>query len=339
MRLPKKAHDAMLERIAAHWQSQLVYVAAKLGIADVLVNGPLTVDEIASRVGAHAPSLKRAMRALASLGIFAADPHGRFHLNRFSQTLRSDHPESLRDFALMMVDDYYWTAWGALEHTVRTGNSAFEHVHGAPMFPWLREHPDKEKMFSASMASLSAMENAAVARSYAFGKFERIVDVGGAHGHLLATILRSYVRLRGVLFEQPQIIEEALRAGFVTSADVSTRCEVASGDFFESVPVGADAYLMKYIIHDWDDERSVRLLRNCRAAMSPGGRVLVVDHVVAPGNRFDWGKLVDINMMVMLGSKERTKEEFRQLFSRAALRLKRVIRTGTSLSILEGLAA
>jgi hypothetical protein len=339
MRLPKKAHDAMVERIAAHWQSQLVYVAAKLGIADALVDGPLTVDEIASRVGAHAPSLKRTLRALASLGIFTADPHGRFHLNRLSQTLRSDHPESLRDFALMMVDDYNWAAWGALEHTVRTGESAFKHVHGAPIFPWLRDHPDKERMFSASMASISSMENAAVARSYAFGKLDRIVDLGGAHGHLLATILRSYVRLRGVLFDQPQIISEALQAGFVTSADVSTRCEVVSGDFFESVPPGADAYVMKYIIHDWDDERSVRLLSNCRAAMPPGGRVLVVDHVVAPGNRFDWGKLLDINMMLMMGSQERTKDEFRQLFARAGLRVKRVIRTGTALNIVEGLAA
>jgi hypothetical protein len=339
MRLPKRAHDAMIERIAAYWQSQLVYVAAKLGIADVLISGPLTVEEIATRVGAHAPSLKRVLRALASLGIFAADPHGRFHLNRLSQTLRSDHPESLRDFALMLVDDYSWSAWSALEHTVRTGDSAFERIHGASVFPWLREHPDKEKMFSASMASLSTVENAAVARSYAFGKLDRIVDIGGAHGHLLATILRSYIRLRGVLFDQPQVIGEALQAGLVTSPDVSTRCEVSSGDFFESVPAGADAYVMKYVIHDWDDERCVRLLRNCRAAMSANGRVLVVEHVVAPGNRFDWGKLLDINMMVMLGSKERTKEEFRQLFSRAGLRLKRVIRTGTSLSILEGLTA
>jgi len=329
----------MLERIAAFWQSQLIYVAAKFGVADVLVDGPLTVEEIATRVGAHAGSLKRVLRALASLGIFAADPHGRFHLNRLGQTLRSDHPESLRNFALMLADDYNWSVWGALEHTVRTGESAFERVHGAPVFPWLREHPDKEKMFSASMTSLSTMENAAVARAYAFGKLDRIVDIGGAHGHLLTTILRSYVRLRGVLFDQPQIIDEAMHAGFVTSPDISGRCEVMSGDFFESVPVGADAYVMKYVIHDWDDERSVRLLRNCRAAMPSTGRILVVEHVVSPGNRFDWGKLLDINMMVVLGSKERTKEEFRQLFSRAGLRLKRVIRTGSSLSILEALTA
>jgi hypothetical protein len=338
MRLPKRAHDAMLERIAAYWQSQLVFVAAKLGIADVLVEGPLTVDEIAARVGAHPPYLGRVLRALASVGIFASDPHGRFHLTRLAQTLRSDHPESLRDFALMLVDDYNWSAWGALEHSVRTGVSAFEHVHGAPAFPWMREHPDKEKMFSASMASLSVMENAAVARAYAFGKLRKVVDVGGAHGHLLVAILRSYVKVRGVLFDQPPVIEEATKSGFITATDVANRCEAVGGDFFESVPAGADAYVMKYIVHDWDDEKGVHILQNCRKAMADDGRVLVIDHVVAAGNRFDWGKLIDVNMMVMMGSKERTKEEFRQLFARAGLRLKRVVRTASSLSILEGVA-
>jgi hypothetical protein len=338
MRLPKRAHDAMLERIAAFWQSQLVFVAAKLGIADVLVEGPLTVDEIAARVGAHPPYLGRVLRALASVGIFASDPHGRFHLTRLAQTLRSDHPESLRDFALMLVDDYNWSAWGALEHSVRTGASAFEHVHGAPAFPWMRAHPEKERMFSASMTSLSVVENAAVARAYAFGKLRKVVDVGGAHGHLLVAILRSYVKVRGVLFDQPPVIEEAARSGFITAADLANRCEAVGGDFFESVPAGADAYVMKYIVHDWDDEKGVRILRNCRKAMADDGRVLVIDHVVSAGNRFDLGKLIDINMMVMMGSKERTKDEFRQLFARAGLRLKRVIRTASSLSILEGVA-
>jgi len=338
MRLPKRAHDAMLERIAAYWQSQLVYVAAKLGIADALVAGPLTVHEIAARVGAHPPYLGRVLRALASVGIFAADPHGRFHLTRLAQTLRSDHPESLRNFALMLVDDYNWSAWGALEHTVRTGEPAFEHVHGAPAFPWMRAHPEKEKMFSASMASISVMENSAVTRAYAFGKLRKVVDVGGAHGHLLASILRSHVKLRGVLFDQPPVIEEAVKTGFLSASDLAGRCEVVGGDFFESVPTGADAYVMKYIVHDWDDDKSVRILQNCRKAMAEDGRVLVIDHVVAAGNRFDWGKLMDINMMVMLGSKERTKDEFRQLFARAGLRLKRVIRTASSLTILEGVA-
>jgi hypothetical protein len=202
----------------------------------------------------------------------------------------------------------------------------------------MREHPEKEKMFSASMASISVMENAAVARAYAFGKVRKVVDVGGAHGHLLVSILRSYVKVRGVLFDQPAVIEEAAKSGFMSASDLAGRCEAVGGDFFDSVPPGADAYVMKYIIHDWDDEKSVRILQNCRKAMGEDGRVLVIDHVVTAGNRFDWGKLMDINMMVMLGSKERTKDEFRQLFARAGLRLKRVVRTASSLSILEGVA-
>jgi hypothetical protein len=339
MRLPRRAHDAMLARIAAYWQSQLVYVAAKLGIADVLAEGPLTVEQIAARVGAYGPHLRRVLRALASLGIFAADSHDRFHLTRLAQTLRSDHPQSLRDFALMLVDDYNWAAWGALEHSVRTGASAFEHVHGMPAFPWMQDHPEKEKMFSASMASISVMENAAVARAYAFRKLQKIVDVGGAHGHLMAAVLRAHPKVHGVLFDQPQVIEEARRAGPALAPDISPRCEWVSGDFFESVPAGADACLLKYIIHDWEDEACVRILENCRKALGAGGRVLVVERVVAPGNRFDWGKLVDVNMMVMLDGKERTREEFRELFARAGLQLRRVIRTGSPLAILESVAA
>jgi hypothetical protein len=165
------------------------------------------------------------------------------------------------------------------------------------------------------------------------------VDVGGAHGHLLATILRNYIKLRGVLFDQPPVIEEAAKTGVITASDIAARCEAVGGDFFESIPTGADAYVLKYIVHDWDDEKGVRILQNCRKAMAEDGRVLVIDHLVAAGNRFDWGKLMDINMMVMMGSKERTKDEFRQLFARAGLRLKRVIRTASPLSILEGVSS
>jgi len=336
MRLPRRAHDAMLERIAAYWQSQLVFVAAKLGIADVLVEGPLTADEIAARVGAHAPYLKRVLRALASLGIFKVDPHGRFHLNRLAQTLRSDHPESLRDFALMLVDDYNWSAWGALEHAVRTGSSAFEHVHGAAAFPWMQEHPEKEKMFSASMASISVMENAAVARAYAFGKMQKIVDVGGAHGHLLATILRSYVRLRGVLFDQPQVIQEAARSGFIASPDVSARCETASGDFFESIPGGADAYLLKHILHDWSDEDCLRILKNIYAVTEPGTKLLMVDAVIGARNEHEFAKILDIQMLVLShDGKERTQAEWKELLHAAGFQLTRVVPTPSFARVVE----
>jgi hypothetical protein len=329
----------MIKLITAYWQSQLVFVAAKLGIADALAAGPLKADEIARRVGADGPSLHRVLRALASAGVFAVDRLGRFRLTPKAQTLCSDHPGSLRNFALMMVDGYNWEAWSALDHAVMTGGSAFEHVHGIPAFPYMQQHPEKEKAFSASMASLSTMENAAVARAYAFGRLRKLVDIGGAHGHLLATILRTHSKLHGVLFDQPQVVAAAAQTGFISAPEIRARCEAAGGDFFTAVPAGADGYVMKYIIHNWDDDRCVRLLNNCRKAMTTDGHVLVVDHVVADGNGDDWGKMLDINMMVVPGGKERTREEFRQLFSQAGLRLKRVIATASPVSILEGVPA
>lgn len=335
----RKARKDMLELITGYWQSQLVFVAAKLGIADVLANGPMDAATIAQRVGAHGPNLQRVLRALASVGVFSIDAQGRLGLTALAQTLRSDHPESLRNFALMLVDDYTWEAWGALDHAVMTGGSAFEHVHGLPAFSYMRQHPEKERTFSASMASISAMENSAVARAYAFGRLQKVVDVGGAHGHLLASILRTHGNLRGILFDQPQVIEAAVQAGFITAPDVRTRCEALGGDFFTAVPAGADGYVMKYVIHDWGDDGCVDILRNCREAMSADGRVLVVDHVVAAGNRRDWSKLLDINMMVVPGGQERSRDEFRGLFARAGLQLRRVVATSSPLSILEAVRA
>jgi hypothetical protein len=333
---PGAAHANMFRLISGYWQSQLILVAAKLGIADALAAGPLSSDAIARQVGAHEPNLHRVLHALASLGVFASDAQGRFRLTPLSQTLRSDHPGSLRDFSLMLIDDYNWQAWGALHHAVTTGGSAFEKVHGADAFSYMRQHPQKEQAFSAAMAGISMLENTAVVRAYAFGRLHKLVDVGGAHGHLLAAILRKHRKLHGVLFDQPQVVEAAANMGFITGPDVRDRCEATGGDFFESVPEGADGYVMKYITHDWDDDKCVRILSNCRRAMVANGRVLVADRVLSKRSHRDWGRLVDINMMVVPGGKERTRDEFRELFAQAGLRLKRVLGTMSSLSVLEG---
>ena len=326
----------MLGHITGYWVSQMVFVVARLGIADVLAKGPKTPEAIAERVGAHAPFVHRVLRALAGIGVFAETPNGRFRLTPTAAALRSGVPGSLRDFALMMVDDYNWAGWGALLHGVQTGGVAFDHVHGQRFFDYLVAHPDKEQRFAASMASISGAENDAVARAYGYGRFGRLVDVGGAHGHLLATILRRHRRLRGVLYDQPQVVAGAAASGFLAGLD--DRVEVAGGDFFASVPAGADAYIMKYIIHDWDDDRCARLLSLCRDAMAPGGRVLVVENVVEPGNRPGWSKMLDINMLALLTGKERTKAEFRDLFARAGLRLRRVVPTASPISVLEATA-
>jgi O-methyltransferase domain/Dimerisation domain len=333
-------HEAMLQMLGGYWVSQLVFVVAKLGVADELRRGPATAEALAKRVGAHAPFLYRVLRALASCGVFAETTNGRFKLTPLAATLRSDAPASLRDFAAMVVEGYNWRAWGELLHGVRTGEQPFDHVHGVPAFEWLAQHPEDERIFAAAMASISGTENEAIARAYPFGELRTLVDVGGAHGHLLATILRRHRRLRGILFDQPQVVEAAARGGYLAPPDIATRCEIQGGSFFDTVPTGADGYLMKYILHDWDDERALRILRNCREAMAPGGRVLLAEHIIEPGNRPDFGKLLDINMLVIApGGLERTREEFRELLARAGLRLRRVVPTTSRMNILEGVAA
>lgn len=329
----------MLGHITSYWISQMVFVAAKLGVADALARGPLSATVLAKRVGAHATSLRRVLRALASVGIFAETSDGRFRLTPIAATLRSDTPGSLHSFAMMMVEGYNWDAWGKLLHGVRSGGLPFDQMFGMPIFDYLRAHPEDDRIFSQSMASISGAENDAVARAYDFGRFSTLVDVGGAHGHLLATILRRHRRLHGILYDQPQVVAAAAASGFVVAKGIAARCTVQGGSFFESVPAGADAYLMKYILHDWNDEQCLTILRHCRAALAPGGRVLIAEHVIRAGNRPDWGKLLDINMLVLTGGQERTQAEFRTLFARAGLRLRKVHATGAALSLLEAVAA
>jgi hypothetical protein len=329
----------VLGLISGYWLSQCVRVAARLGVADALARGPRTPEALAAQVGAQAPALRRVLRALASAGVFAEDARGRFRLTSAAKALQTGAPGSLRDFACMMVDDYNWQAWAALEQAVVRGAVPFEQVHGEPVFDYLAKHPDDEALFAASMASISGTENAAVARAYPFGKLRTLVDVGGAHGHLLAAILRRHRKLRGVLYDQPQVVAAAKASGFLSAPELAGRHELAGGSFFERVPAGADAYLMKYILHDWDDEKCLRILGHCRDAMGEGGRVLAVEHVIPKGNRADWGKLLDINMLALTGGQERTREEFRDLFARAGLRLARVHPTACPLHVLEAVRA
>jgi hypothetical protein len=332
--------QSMLELACGYWLSQLVFVAAKLGVADELKRGPATADALAKRLGVHAPSLFRVLRALASRGVFAETAPGRFKLTPLAATLCSDAPASLRDFVAMIAEGYNWSAWGELLPGVRTGERPFDRAHGMPTFEWLMRHPEDERIFSAAIASISGTENAAVARAYDFRGVGTLVDVGGAHGHLLATILARHRHLRGILFDQPQVVEAAARSGYFAAPHVAERCEVQGGSFFDAVPPGADAYIMKYIVHDWDDERSVHILRNCRAAMAPGGRVLLVEHVIEPGNRPDFGKLLDINMLVVApGGQERTRDEFGALLARAGLRLRRIVPTASRMKVIEAVAA
>lgn len=337
-RMSSSSPATMLNLIAGFQVSQLVFIAAELGIADVLAKGAKSTQVIANKVGVHEPSLYRVLRVLASVGVFAEGADKKFRLTPLAQTLRSDRKDSLRDYARMMIGDYSWRPWGELMQGVRTGERVFDSVYKMPLFEYLQRNPDKERVYSASMASLSTMQNTAISRSYPFGHYEKLVDVGGAHGHLLGTILRRHSKLQGVLFDQPSVVAQAAKKEFVTTPTLRKRCTIIGGSFFDAVPPDADAYLLKHIIHDWNDTDCVRILRNCRDAMRKGGRVLVADDIIAPGNKPDFGKFIDIHMM-LIGGRERTREEFLDLFSAARLKLKRVIPTGTLASILETVAA
>jgi len=328
----------MLDLITGYWISQLVFVAAQLGLADLLNEGPKTAAQLAAATRTHPLALRRVLRALASVGVFSEIRGGRFKLTPLAATLRSGTPQSMRDFALMMVDDYNWQVWQELPEIIRTAESAFARVHGMKTFEFFEQHPDKGQVFAQSMASISRTENPAVAEAGDFSKIRTLVDVGGSQGHLLAEVLRANPRLKGILFDLPSAVERARKAPYLNAKGIAGRVELVGGDFFQSVPEGADAYMMKYVLHDWDDTLCVRILENCRRAMARGGRVLVVDTVIPPGNGPHWGKLLDIAMLAGTGGRERTAAEFKELFAAAGFKLRQIRPTSCPLSIVEGQA-
>jgi hypothetical protein len=338
--MPKKksAPAAMLDLTIGHWIARLTYVAAKLKLADLLKDGPRTAAQLATATGVQAPALYRVLRTLASVGVFAETKGGRFKLTPLAATLRSDVPGSMRAFAIMINEKYTWDSWTELLHGLKTGEIPFVKAHGVHPFEYLEQHPDDLAVFGESMTSLSGTENPTIAAAYKFSAIRTLVDIGGGHGSLLATILKVNPKLKGVLFDQPSVIARAKQDQHVTAKGIAERCTLESGSFFEAVPAGGDAYIMKYILHDWNDEQCVKILANCRAAMNEKGRVLVVDNVIPPGNDPSWGKLVDIQMLI-IGGRERTKQEFAGIFKQAGLKLMRVVATKCPLSIIEGVRA
>jgi hypothetical protein len=310
--------------------SQALNVAADLNVADRLVAGERSVDDLAAETGCRADALYRIMRVLAAEGIFRETADRRFELTELGSALRSDRPSNPRDMIRMMNREPY-LAFAELAHSVRTGLPAFDKVFGKPRFDWLADHPEEAALFQHAMIALSQGANQAVAEAYDFGPFARVVDVGGGHGQLLSEILIRHPHLSGVLFDLPAGVQMA-RAGV---GNLPPQTEFVAGSFFDSVPAGADAYIVKKVIHDWNDEQAVRILRNCRDAMKPHGKVLVAETIIPPGNERDTIKLIDAAMLVVTGGVERTEAEYAALFTAAGLRLERVISTGQPISVLE----
>lgn len=329
----ENAAGRLTQLISGYWASQAVYAAAQLGIADLLKDGPLPIEQLAAATNTKPDMLYRVLRALASTGVFAESTPGTFQLTPAAELLRSDVDGSQRALALMMGEEHY-EVWGRLTEVLRTGENAFEKVCGAPIFEFLGRHPDKGRIFDAAMTGIHGRETLAVLNAYDFSGIRRLVDVGGGNGSKLSAILKRHPSLRGVLFDLPQVVDRAEPA--LREAGVADRCAVERGNFFTAVPAGADAYLLRHIIHDWTDEQSLTILRNIHRAMTDDGRLLLVESVIPPGNEPFAAKFLDLTMMLIPGGKERTEAEYRKLYDQAGFQLTRIVPTTTEISVIEG---
>ena len=335
---PEVAASQLLIQLATgHLVSSALQVVARLRIADRLASGPQPVQVLAADAGVQEDALYRVLRALASVGVFDEVAPRRFALTAAGTLLRSDVPGSMHPMALWISSPFHFKVYGELIHSVRTGQPAAEKVTGVPVFEYFPKDPELSEIFNDAMTAFSNAVIPAALKAYDFSGIELLVDVAGGHGAVLTAILREYPTIRGVLFDLEHVVAGA--KGLIAEARVGDRCRVESGDFFKAVPAGGDAYVMKHIIHDWDDERATAILRNIRTAMGEKrGRVILLESVIQPGNAPDFGKIIDLEMLAMPGGRERTAEEFRALLAGAGFELTRVIPTESPLSVIEARA-
>ena len=308
----------LVELMRGFRATQAVYVVAKLGLADRLAASQATAQEVAAAVGAHPDSLRRVMRLASFYGLFDEIPDGRFELTPLGRLLLSSAPNSVRPLAIMVGESQY-AAWGALLHSVRTGTPAFEHVNGAPFFDFMAAHLDLQAIFDAAMSVGVNSSNSRLADALDFSGMRLLIDVGGGNGSQAAVVLQTHTHMRAVIYDQAHVLEAADQ--YLRAAGVRERCDLVPGSFFESVPAGGDVYLLSNIVHDWDDDRAQRILRNCRSAMKPEGAVLLVETVLGEHGRPSPANLADVNMLVLLPGRERTESEFRSLLAGADLHL------------------
>lgn len=321
----------MFQLVSGYWHTQAIYVAAKLKVADLLADGPRTAGVLAIETNTHPKSLYRLLRALASLGIFAEDDEHRFAQTPLSETLRSDSPGSQRPMAIMR-GEWQYQAWGQLLHSVQTGECAFDKVFGSPLFEYMVDNPDRGQLFDEAMTSIHGRETEAMLDVYDFSGIKTLADIGGGNGSLLTAVLERHPAINGILFDQGSVIERATDG----LASLGNRIQLVAGDFIESIPGGADAYLLRHIIHDWNDDESIAILKNCRSAMNDSGRILLVEFVIPAGNAPFVGKWFDLAMMVIPGGMERTEEEYRRLLESAGFALTDIVSTATEISVIEG---
>lgn len=325
----------LLQLIVGKWVHQAIYVAAELGIADALRDGPRTSEDLARACGADEDATHRLLRALANVGVLEEREGRAFALLPMGEYLRRDVPGSLRGYARLVGGQPAWRSWGEALHSVRTGEPGFEHAYGGTLFDWYATHPEESAIFDEAMTAISATEAAAVADALDFAGIRTLADVGGGRGYLLATILEQHPGLQGILFDLPHVVAGA--PALLGEHGVAARVRVEDGSFLEGCPAGADAIVMKHILHDWNDADAVRILTHCHGALGAGGRVLVVEAVVPPPGQPGWAKLLDLEMLMLTPrGRERTREEYAALFESAGFRLTRVVPTASPVSVIEG---
>lgn len=330
-------HAQLVQMAMGYWVSRIVHVAAKLDLADRLADGPKGAEELAGPTGTHAPSLYRFMRALSNLGILAESADRRFALTPLGEALKKGAPGSARASVLTIASDWWIRGFCELQYSVETGKVGFEKSLGEPAFDWMAKHPEEASMFSETMIGFHGAEPPAVAAAYDFSKLKTLVDVGGASGNLLATILGRYPEPRGILFDLPHVVRDA--TALFEARGVKDRVTIKPGSFFETIPQGGDAYLMSHIIHDWSEAQCLTILGNCRRAMGPGSRLLIIEMVLPEDGTPHPGKLLDLVMLVAVGGRERTPKEYGSLLEKAGFRLARVVPTASPVSIVEAVIA
>jgi hypothetical protein len=327
----------LIQMATAHCVSRLLYVVTQLNVPDYLAEGPRTAEELAKSTATHAPSLYRIIRTLASLGLFAEDAAHRFSLTPLSEALKTSAPGSMRATVLTIAGDLCTRSLDYLLYSGQTGKPGFDKAFSMPLFEWLASHPEHASLFSATMVGFHGAEPPAVAAAYEFSEFETIIDVGGSTGNLLATILGRYPEARGIFFDLPHVVPEA--QALISGCGLADRIMIEAGSFFESVPAGGDAYLLSHIIHDWSEDQCLSILGNCRRAMKPSSRLLIIEMVLPTGDTPHPGKMLDIIMLTIPGGQERTEPEYRALLDKAGFRLTRVVPTKSAASVVEAFPA
>jgi O-methyltransferase domain len=327
---------AMLQMIGGLRVARLIYVAATLRIADRLADAPKTPQELAQATETHAPSLYRVLRALASVGVFAEDEDGRFHLTPTAEFLRHDVPDAIGPMVNVLGEDWHWQVWGQLLESVQTGKAAFELIHGMELYDYCQQNHSFARTHGPSKTSVSARASAALLANYHFSNIHKVIDVAvlGGYGNTLIPLLTAYPEMQGVLYDLPFVIDGA--KAVIAASGVGDRCELLEGHCLYGVPTGGDAYILMFVIHNWDDQRAIQILKHCHQAMAPSGKLLLVEMIMPSGNDPFVGKFIDLeSLLTTPGGYERTAAQYESLLEAAGYRITRIIPTQTANSIIE----